>query len=65
MPRAAGISPGEAPEIECGGLNNLLSFPLGTTLLLLQKILGFVQAAKIDLRGLSRADSGGSGHLPE
>ena len=65
MPRAAGISPGEAPEIEYGGLNNLLSFPLGTTPLLLPKILGFAQAAKMDLRGLSRADSSGSGHLPE
>ena len=30
----------EAPEIEFGGLNNLLSFPLRTATLLLEKILG-------------------------
>ena len=55
----------EAPEIEYGGLNNLLSFPVRTSPLLLGKILGFVQAATKSISGASRADSSGSGHLSE
>ena len=48
MSRAAGISAGEAREIEFGAaLNNLLSFALGTTLLPLGKILGFASGRQI------------------
>ena len=46
----------EVRQIDFGGLNNFLSFALGTTPLLLGKIWGQSgshQAAKIDITGLS------------
>ena len=57
----------EALEIEFGGLNSLLSFPLRTTPLFLQErfCVKAVFRPPKSISGASRADSSGSGHLPE
>ena len=67
MPRAAGISPGGPIEIEFGCLNSLLSFPIQFVLYSSRKDSGpsGSSRAKFDISGASRADSSGSGHLPE